>query len=109
MKKRPLRIFVSLFLLLALVFAMSTVAFADVGGFAGDNDFGGGDWDFGGNDYDYSDGGGGDLGPIGTLIVAAVGVLLIIVGFRKAGNPRPLPVRPALLQHPFPACARFLN
>ena len=86
MKKRPLRIFVSLFLLLALVFAMSTVAFADVGGFAGDNDFGGGDWDFGGNDYDYSGGGGGDLGPIGTLIVAAVGVLLIIVGFRKGGK-----------------------
>lgn len=95
--KRSLRILAALLVLLALFFAMSTVAFADVGGFAGDTDFGGGDWGGGDwdtdwdNDYDYS-GSGGSGGSFSTLIVVVIVVIVIVAASRKnkhgkAGRP----------------------
>ncbi len=86
MKKNIFRVLLALTLCVCLVFAMTQLAVADFGGFAGDNDYGGGGGggdDWGGNDYDYdSGGGGGDGGPL-TMIIFAIIIIIYVVSSRK--------------------------
>ena len=105
--KRHLRILAAAMLLLVLIAAMSTVAFADVGGFAGNNDYGGGGGDWGGGggwDNDYDSGGGGFFfigdGPAGTIIAIVLIVLIVVSALRKNKRRNRRPVAPGAVATP---------
>ena len=80
--KKTIKYLVCLFLVALLLSALGIASFADLGGFAGNSDFGGSDFG-GGFDYDYDYGGGGlstsDLFFLAYLIDSPTGVVVLIV------------------------------
>ena len=83
--KKQWRAILAWVLCLCLLLALPLAARADVGGFAGDSDYGGSDWggsdsDWGGSDWsssDYGGSGGGD-GSFG-IEALVIGIILIVI------------------------------
>ena len=86
---------------LIVLSALSVISFADFGDFGGDNDFGGGDYGGGGGGWDWDDdddggyyyggsSGGGGGGGIGTFIVAAIVIGIVIFAMIKSKKNPPV-------------------
>ena len=104
------RVILTLALCLCLILAMPMAARADVGGFAGDSDYGGSDWggssdsDWGGSDWSSSDSGGGGGGSAGidVLVVGIIIVIIVVQATRpsKGGRSRKRSVAPGASRTP---------